>query len=60
MSAKRRRHPLPNSAEARHSEIPERDEAEKGAGGDAAEPIQPSPMAVDPDGRTYEPDEPAR
>lgn len=47
------RHPLPNSGEARHNEIPETDEAEKGEGEDRRERIQPSPDAVTPEGEAY-------
>lgn len=49
----RQRHPLPKSGEARHGEIPERDEAEKGTGEDSPEVVQPSPEAVNPDGEPY-------
>ena len=47
------RHPLPESPEARHNEIPETDEREKGRGEDGDELIQPNKMAVDPDGVPY-------
>jgi len=50
---KGRRHPLPQSGEARHGEIPETDEREKGRGEDEAEVIQPGPDAVNPDGKPY-------
>ena len=43
---KGRRHPLPQSGEARHGEIPETDECEKGRGEDEAEVIQPGPDAA--------------
>ena len=50
------RHPLPASEEARHNEIPERDEAEKGRGEDgAAAAGPPAHPAVNPDGEPYEP-----
>ena len=49
------RHPLPESDEARHDEIPETLETEKGMGEDGAEPIQPDPIAVNPDGTPYDP-----
>lgn len=46
-------HPLPASEEARHNEIPESLEAEKGEGDDAREAATPSPTAVNPDGEPY-------
>ena len=45
-------HPLPGSDEARHSEIPEHAEIEKGRGEDSAPRIQPD-GAVNPDGEPY-------
>lgn len=47
------RHPLPASGEARHNEIPETFEREKGKGDDDPGIIQPSPEAVEPDGEPY-------
>jgi hypothetical protein len=47
------RHPLPRSAEARHDQIPEREEREKGFGEDSEAMVQPKAVAVDPDGRPY-------
>lgn len=49
------RHPLPRSEEARHNEIPESDEREKGEGEDGKATVQPDPIAVDPEGRPYPP-----
>jgi hypothetical protein len=46
-------HPLPASDEARHGEIPEALEAEKGLGDDPAAAVQPSGEAVNPDGEPY-------
>ncbi|MEA3048459.1 MAG: hypothetical protein QOG84_295 [Sphingomonadales bacterium] len=46
-------HPLPASDEARHGEIPESIEAEKGLGDDPAAAVQPSGEAVNPDGEPY-------
>ncbi len=46
-------HPLPRSAEARHDEIPEHLEAEKGCGDDAEAGLQPAGDAVAPDGEPY-------
>lgn len=46
-------HPLPASEEARHGEIPESLEQEKGEGDDAAAPADPTRTAVDPDGKPY-------
>ena len=45
-------HPLPDSGEARHGEIPEELEREKGRGDDSAEIAQPD-CAVNPDGEPY-------
>jgi len=54
MSAERKeRHPLPESGEARHNEIPETDEREKGKGEEGVDVVQPSPRAVNPDGEPY-------
>lgn len=46
-------HPLPASGEARHDEIPESIEREKGRGDDAAEAAAPGQPAVNPDGEAY-------
>ena len=46
-------HPLPDSEEARHNEIPERIEAEKGRGDDSRSAVQPDDPAVNPDGEPY-------
>ena len=46
-------HPLPDSAEARHGEIPEHLERDKGRGDDGASAVQPAGEAVDPDGKPY-------
>jgi hypothetical protein len=45
-------HPLPASGEARHNEIPETLEQEKGRGDDPAAVVQPD-GAVNPDGEPY-------
>ncbi len=45
-------HPLPASGEARHNEIPETMEREKGRGDDPAAVVQPD-GAVNPDGEPY-------
>jgi hypothetical protein len=52
-------HPLPGSGEARHDEIPEELEREKGRGDDAAEIVQPD-GAVNPDGAPYRYDDAGR
>ena len=52
-------HPLPASEEARHNEIPERAEAEKGLGDDSAAALQPD-RAITPDGQPYRYDDPGR
>lgn len=46
-------HPLPESGEARHHEIPEQTEAKKGTGEEGEAVLQPHPQAVDPDGEPY-------
>lgn len=47
-----KRHPLPGSDEARHKEIPEHLEREKGRGDDPVKVVQPD-GAVNPDGEPY-------
>lgn len=47
------RHPLPGSDEARHNEIPENAEREKGRGDDSEPVVQPRKPAVNPDGEPY-------
>lgn len=46
-------HPLPASGEARHDEIPEGVERDKGLGQDPAETTTPHPKSVNPDGEPY-------
>jgi hypothetical protein len=46
-------HPLPGSDEARHNEIPEGVEEEKGFGDDSKPVVQPGRDAVNPDGEPY-------
>ena len=46
-------HPLPGSDEARHNEIPEKIEREKGRGDDKPEVATPDRPAVNPDGEPY-------
>jgi len=46
-------HPLPRSDEARHNEIPEHLEREKGCGDDPKAANQPAGEAVAPDGEPY-------
>ena len=46
-------HPLPGSDEARHNEIPEHLERDKGRGDDAAAVVQPGGDPVAPDGEAY-------
>lgn len=53
MAGQGKGHPLPASEEARHGEIPEGLEAEKGLGDDSAPVVQPSNEAVNPDGEPY-------
>lgn len=49
-------HPLPSSKEARHGEIPETLEEEKGRGADDSEQLAPNPEGVDPSGKPYRAD----
>lgn len=53
MSSSKKRHPLPASDEARHGEIPEPLEREKGTGDDDSAVVQPAGEAVNPDGKPY-------
>lgn len=46
-------HPLPRSGEARHNEIPEHLENQKGRGDDPAAVVQPPGDPVTPEGDTY-------
>jgi len=46
-------HPTPGSDEARHNEIPESLEEEKGRGEDPQPVVQPGREAVNPDGEHY-------
>ena len=46
-------HPLPGSGEARHNEIPESVEADKGRGQDPEQITTPYPDGVNPDGEPY-------
>ena len=46
-------HPLPESDEARHGEIPETLEREKGRGEEGRGVVQPEPTGVNPDGEPY-------
>lgn len=46
-------HPLPRSDEARHGEIPEGAERDKGRGDDPAAVNQPAGAAVTPEGEPY-------
>lgn len=53
MSRPGERHPLPGSDEARHNEIPEQIEEEKGSGDDSQKLVQPTDPPVNPDGEPY-------
>jgi hypothetical protein len=57
MSTGKPRHPLPESGEARHNEISESDEREKGRGEEGAGIVQPTDPAVNPDGKPYRRDD---
>ncbi len=52
-SARGKGHPLPGSDEARHNEIPEHLERDKGRGDDSGARVQPSGEPVTPDGEPY-------
>lgn len=53
-------HPLPASDEARHNEIPETLEEEKGRGDDSRAVVTPGRVAVNPDGEPYRYDDAGR
>jgi hypothetical protein len=53
-------HPLPDSDEARHNEIPETLEEEKGRGDDSKPVVTPGRVAVNPDGQPYRYDDAGR
>ena len=53
MSKGKSGHPLPESDEARHNEIPESIEQEKGEGEEGKRAVQPREPAVNPDGEPY-------
>ena len=46
-------HPLPGSDEARHNEVPETLEEEKGRGADPRPVVTPNPDGANPDGERY-------
>jgi hypothetical protein len=46
-------HPLPESDEARHNEIPEDLAEEKGRGEEGRAVVQPAPEGANPDGEPY-------
>jgi hypothetical protein len=46
-------HPLPDSDEARHNEVPESLEEAKGRGDDSRPVVTPNPDATNPDGERY-------
>ncbi len=46
-------HPLPESVEARHNEIPEGLAEAKGRGDDGRQVVSPEPTGVNPDGEPY-------
>lgn len=53
MAGEKTGHPLPESDEARHNEIPEQFEREKGRGEEGEEAVQPRRPPVNPDGEPY-------
>ncbi|HEY0312608.1 MAG TPA: hypothetical protein VGC56_08950 [Allosphingosinicella sp.] len=60
MADAREGHPLPDSDEARHNEIPEMLEEEKGRGDDSRPVVTPGRVAVNPDGEPYRYDDAGR
>jgi len=60
VAGERKGHPLPASEEARHGEIPEAAEAEKGRGDDDEAAVMPAGEAVNPDGEPYRFDDAGR
>jgi len=53
MATNKSGHPLPESDEARHNEIPEQAEREKGHGEEGKAAVQPLQPAANPDGEPY-------
>ncbi len=53
MSREGKGHPLPQSDEARHNEVPEEAQREKGRGEEGRPVVSPDPEAVNPDGEPY-------
>ena len=53
MAAGKTGHPLPESDEARHKEVPEQIEEEKGRGEEGRDVVQPTQPPVNPDGEPY-------
>jgi hypothetical protein len=53
MTERKTGHPLPESGEARHNEIPERAEKDKGVGDEGEAVVQPTQPAANPDGEPY-------
>lgn len=53
MAGKAEGHPVPESEEARHNEIPEHDEERKGEGDDGRPAVQAT-APVNPDGEPYQ------
>jgi hypothetical protein len=53
MAGRKTGHPLPESGEARHNEIPESAEKEKGVGDEGEAVVQPTQPAANPDGEPY-------
>ena len=53
MTGRGKGHPLPASDEARHGEIPEQLERDKGVGDDDPDVVQPAIDPVEPGGKPY-------
>jgi hypothetical protein len=53
MDQRKTGHPLPESDEARHNEIPESIVEEKGRGDEGKAVVQPAQPAANPDGEPY-------
>ena len=60
MEGRKTGHPLPESGEARHNEIPESAEKEKGVGEEGKAVVQPTQPAANPDGEPYRYDDAGR
>jgi hypothetical protein len=60
MTERKTGHPLPESGEARHNEVPEGAEKKKGLGDEGEAVVQPTQPAANPDGEPYRYDDSGR